>query len=176
MRMKNYLKLFILLASVLFIANCATMNQQLTPGVKVVVSDFDNSIEVIQKPVSSSSKITEGWHTLGFRWNNQAPKHVFLTVGVKGIENISEVDFNIDGKFVSPKTASTITNYSDWSTRQFVMTIDNFKALAKANSVKMKVTIIDKYTVSSFGKNYPNAIINGKFLDFLTQIETNLKK
>ena len=172
--MKTLLSL-ILLTSILLIIGCASLNQGLTPGAKTIVSDFDNSIEVIQKPVSSASSLSEAWHTLGFLWSSKSPDVVFLTAGTKGTLNITGLSFNIDGDIISVETASTLTDYDQWSTRQFMMPMEKFRKLAAAKIVKMKITMIDKYSVSSFGQTKPNAVVSGKFADFLRQVDAQLQ-
>lgn len=155
--------------------SCTAFNQAATPGTKIIKSDFDGSVDVLQSPVSSSSSLSEGWHTLGFRWNSNLPDKVFLTVGVHGINNVTGLSFNIDGEIFDIEVASSITDYGDWSTRQFVTEWSLFKKLANANDVKMKVVMIDKYSVSSFGKLKPEAIVSGKFSEFLKEAEARKK-
>ena len=157
-----------------FLLGCSSMNQAMTPGTKRVVSDFDNAIELIQAPVSASSSLGEGWHTLGFRWNSKSPDFVYLMVGTKGVVNITGLSLNIDDEIITVETASTLTDYDEWSTRQFVMPLEQFRVLAVANLVKMKVTMIDKYSVSAFGKTKPGAIVSGKFSEFLRQVDAEL--
>ena len=72
MRMMSLIIAVLSCASILIC--CASINQGLTPSAKTLVSDFDGSIEVIQKPVSAASSLSEGWHTLGFRWSSKALK------------------------------------------------------------------------------------------------------
>lgn len=173
----NLAKLFIVLFSVAIFSSCASINQGLTPNAQTIVSDFDNSVEVIQKPVSSANSLSEAWHTLGFRWNNKNSNIVYLTAGTSGTVNITGLSFNIEGEIVGAETASTLTEYGQWSTRQFKISIDNFLKLSKAKVVKMKVNMIDKYSVSSFGQSKPNAVVSGKFKEFMRQINlVNNKK
>ena len=164
-------KQFIYLFIVVLVSSCASINQGLTPGAQTIVSDFDNSIEVLQKPVSAASSLTEGWNTLGFRWNNKNPDVVYLTAGTNGTVNITGLFFNIDGTTYKADLASSLTEYGQWSTRQFKVPFNVFQKLAAAKVVKMKLVMIDKYNVSSFGKDKPNAVVSGKFSDFLNQIE-----
>ncbi|MBC8180300.1 hypothetical protein H8E88_04165 [candidate division KSB1 bacterium] len=168
--------IFICVAFLSVLLCCASLNQGLTPGVKTTISDFDNSVEVVQKAVSAASSLSEGWHTLGFRWNSKAPNTIFLTVGTKGIVNVTGVSFNIDGNIVDAEIASTLTDYDQWSTRQFSMPLDQFRKLATAKIVKMKVIMIDKYSVSSFGQTKQNAIVSGKFSEFIRQVNAQLEK
>lgn len=65
---------------------------------------------------------------------------------------------------------SDFTDYDQWSTRQFVVSYDDFIKITNGNVVKMKVSKIDTYQVSSFGKGVNGAIVNGKFAPFITQI------
>jgi hypothetical protein len=87
-----------------------------------------------------------------------------LKVGTQGIVNITAVAFNLDAKIMQlNKPVNTLTDYGEWSTRQFSMPLEQFRILASAKTVKMKVVMIDKYSVSSFEKSKPLAIVVGKF-------------
>lgn len=154
----------------LFISSCASFNDAMTPSAKLTKDKFDGSILVTQKPVSSSSSISESWHTMGFDWSSTDPNRVYITIGISGIENITGVKFNVDGEiYDNIKAASSTTEYGDWSTRRFVMGKASFITLTKAKSVKMRVSQINTYSVSSFGTEAP-AIVNSKFEQFITLI------
>jgi len=175
MNITNFiLKNFLLLLSVYFLNSCVSINQSLTPGTRIIKSDFDNSIDIVQKPVSASSSLSEAWHTLGFRWNSNAPDIVFVTAGTVGITNITGLSFNIDGEIVDVEPASTLTKYGDWSTRQFKMDLATFRKMASAKIVKMKIIMIDTYSVSSFGQSKPEAVVSGKFSEFLKSVSEQL--
>ena len=159
----------------LFLFSCSSYNQMATPSAKVITDSFDGSLMVYQDNVSAASSLSEGWHTLGFRWVKKYPDIIYLSVGTNGITNISSVAFNIDGKIIELNDpASNLTDYGDWSTRPFAISLDDFKLLAEGNTVKMKVVMIDTFTVSTFGKNHPSAIVVGKFDKFLQLISENL--
>ncbi len=151
------------------------MNDALTPSVSINKDDFDNSTRILQPPVSASG-ITEDWHTLGFEWNENTPSVVYITVGTQGINNVSGVNFNVNGNIIkSAKNASVNTNYGDFSTRRFYIPIRDFKLIAQAKLVKMKVIHIDNYTVSSFGESAGMRTINTKFSPFLEAVNNHLK-
>ncbi len=153
---------------------CTSFNQMATPSAKTVINDFDGSTEVHQSPVSAAISLSEGWNTLGFSWLKNNPEYVYLIVGAQGITNISSVAFNIDGDVIElHEPASHLTDYGEWSTRPFVITLEDFRKLAKADTVKMKVVMIDSYAVSTFGQGHPQAIVSGKFYEFLNQIDAN---
>lgn len=165
--MKNIL----ILLAVLLVAGCATMNDAMTPSLSVIKDDFDGSLVLRQSPVSSSSSLGEGWHTLGFEWNQKNPDTIFVTVGTNGIVNINGVAFNADGQIITNiKLASKITEYGQWSTRRFSMSWEDFLKIANAKSVKMKVVKINDYTVSSFGPEHSGAIVNTKISPFVTKV------
>ena len=167
--------LLLILISV-FLSNCMSVNQSLTPSANTVVDSFDDSIKVIQKPVSSASSINEAWHTLGFRWKSKTPNIVFLDVGTAGTNNVMVVAFNIDGNIVELKALSPVTEFEDdRSYNTFSMSLDQFRRLATAKVVKMKVESINEYTVSSFGEEN-KATVNGKFASFLEQVDAQTKK
>ena len=174
------LREFFLYMMILFFIGCAATNQALTPSVKTVVSDFDGSIEVFQKPVSAASGMKDSWNMLGFRWTSKEPNYVFLIVGLKGIVNISSVSFNIDGNIVRlDETARKFTDCNECknrkSTRQFSMLLSQFRVLASAKIVKMKIESKDTYYVSSFGQS-KRATVGGKFAPFLQQVDAQLAK
>lgn len=154
------------------ISGCANFNDKMTPSLSIHQDQFDGSITIEQPPVSSASGLSEGWHTLGFQWNQKFPNVVFLEVGVSGITNVMGVAFNVDGQIIENiKEASTLTKYGDWSTRRLVMPITDFVKVAQGNDVKMKVMQIDTYSVSSFGEANSGAIVNSKFAPFIQKIK-----
>ena len=154
--------------------SCYSVNSALTPSIKVLTDDFDGSKVIYQKPVSSSSKLTEHFHTLGFDWTSKTPNRVFLSAGAPGITNIYGLSFNVDGTLVSARLASNLTEYGDWSTRRFYVSYSDFVKLANAQVVKMKVTKNNTYTVSSFGKS-TSAVVNKKMTPFLAQVHQAVK-
>ena len=142
----------------------------MTPASKVSTDDFDGSKIVSQAPVSSSSSLTEDWHTLGFDYTSKTPDKVYVTAGVSGTDNIFGLDFNIGGRIIQAQQASLTTDYDSWSTRRFCVSYKDFIAIATALSVKMKVSGANKYGVSSFGTS-TNALVNKKFSPFLQKLQ-----
>lgn len=174
------LREFFLCMMILFFVGCASTNKALTPSAKIVVSNFDGSIEVFQKPVSAASGMKDSWNMLGFRWTNKAPNYIFLTVGLKGIVNIKAVSFNMDGNIVridEPVRKSTNCNEckNRKSTPQFSMPLSQFRVLASAKIVKMKIESKDTYSVSSFGQS-KRATVSRKFAPFLQKVDAQLAK
>jgi hypothetical protein len=109
---------------------------------------------------------------MGFTWKGKSPEIVYITVGVEGIDNITRLAFNVDGEIIENiRTASNLTKYGKWSTRQFAVPIQTFIKIAKGNDVKMKISQIDTYTVSSFGSSNSMAVINSKFPPFLSELK-----
>ncbi len=162
--------IYLIVAMVFF--GCASINDSLTPSMSVVKDDFDGSIIVRQSPVSATSSMSEGWHTLGFEWNQKTSDIIYITAGTNGTVNITDVEFNADGNIISNiKTASTLTEYGKWSTRRFSMPWDDFLKITNAKSVKMKVVQINNYTVSSFGPANSGAIVNKKISPFLKKVQ-----
>ena len=99
------------------------------------------------------------------------PDVVFLEVGTNGITNVQGVAFNVDGNIIENiKEASSLTKYGSWSTRRLVMPIADFVKVAQGRDVKMKLIQIDTYSVSTFGKNHPGAVVNSKFPPFLSKL------
>lgn len=165
------MKNIFVIALIMTMFGCASMNDALTPGLKIEKDRFDNSLRLYQAPVSSSG-IREDWHTLGFEWNETTPEIVYLTVGAQGITNVSGVHFNVNGEIIkSAGDASVNTNYGDFSTRRFYIPIQDFIKIAEASLVKMKVIQIDSYTVSSFGEGAGMLrTIDSKFAPFVREL------
>lgn len=171
-KLSNYFYIISIIG--LLFSGCASFNQMATPSAKVIKNEFDNSIEIRQIPVSAASSLTEGWNTLGFSWLKKYPDSVYLLAGTSGITNISAVHFNIDGEIIElNEPSSHLTDYGDWSTRPFIISLENFKKLAKGKTVKMKLVMIDKYNVSTFGQDHLSAVVSGKFSKFIELIELN---
>ncbi|HKQ24123.1 MAG TPA: hypothetical protein VJT81_06740 [Burkholderiales bacterium] len=157
---------------------CASFNDSMTPSVQTIKDDFDGSQIVRQEPVSAASSLNEAWHTLGFEWRTNNPDVVIITAGVNGIVNISTVAFNADDRIIDKFTeASRFTDHGtpgDYappgSTRRFAMSWDDFLTIAHAKSVKMRLSQIDAYSVSSFGPSHAGATVNTKFAPFLDKV------
>jgi len=162
----------IIAAAFIMLTGCAGMNDAMTPSMNAHKDPFDGSLIVSQAPVSSSSSLSEGWHTLGFEWNQKYPDVVFLEVGTNGITNVQGVAFNVDGVIIENiKEASLLTKYGSWSTRRLVMPINEFVKVAQGRDVKMKLIQIDTYSVSTFGNSHSGAVVNSKFPPFLSKLK-----
>ncbi|MEN8616820.1 MULTISPECIES: hypothetical protein [Shewanella] len=166
-------KLKLILAAIFItLTGCTGLNDAMTPSMKTHKDLFDGSLIVSQAPVSSSSSLKEGWHTMGFEWNQKFPDVVFLEVGTNGITNVQGVAFNVDGEIIENITeASVLTKYGSWSTRRLVMPINEFVKVAQGHDVKMKLIQIDTYSVSTFGTSHSGAVVNSKFAPFLSKLK-----
>jgi len=171
------MKFLLLPILAIVLSGCMTnVNDSLTPSVKVSKDAFDGKIIISQAPVSSASSISEAWHTLGFDWKQVSPDVVYLTAGAQGVTNITALAFNIDGKIISDiKSVSALTKYGKWSTKRFVISWDDFLKVAQGNDVKMKLSQIDTYSVSSFGSKNSGATVNSKFQPFIEKVEAAKK-
>jgi hypothetical protein len=153
------------------LTGCAATNDALTPSLAQIKDDFDGSLIVRQVPVSAASSLGEAWHTLGFEWTQKTPDTVYLTAGAHGIVNVEKLAFNADGRIIDNiRTASATTEYGQWSTRRFAMSWDDFVTVANARSVKMRVSMINEYTVSSFGPAHP-ATVDSKISPFVARVQ-----
>ena len=174
--MKTISNIFII-TTVFLMIGCASLNDAVTPSLEVERDSFDSTLRITQPSVSSSG-ISENMHTLGFTWNENTPDVVYVTVGAYGIVNINDVEFNVDGTFIqSAETASSATDYgssfnsTDFSTRRFLIPIDDFVQIITGNVVKMKVYHIDTYSLSSFGRGVEGMrTINTKLQPFLDRL------
>ncbi len=166
------------------LAGCAgsdfgnSMNDALTPSASVMKDDFDGSVIVRQRPVGATSSFTEPMYQLGFDWTQKTPDRAYFTVGMAGIQSVTGLAFNADGKVIEAVDASHTTDFDTRGTyamttsiRRFSVPWSDFVAIAKARSVKMKVSRVNDYGVSSFGPDNPNAVVNVKFAPFIEQVE-----
>lgn len=162
-----------LLLVLALLAGCA---DALTPSLRMQKDDFDGATIVRQPPVSSSSSLGEARHTLGFDWSSKTPNTVYVTAGGLGAAAITALAFNADGLVIDNlKEASVITDrefsrYGTFAERRFAMTWDQFLAVANARSVKMRVTRLNDYGVSSFGPDHDGAIVNTKLKPFADKV------
>jgi hypothetical protein len=162
--------LFILF--VIFLTACMSASQSPTPTAKTTVGD-----SVIQKPVSAENNTKRGSNILGFSWKSTAPESVILEVGTLG-NYVKAVHFDIDGDMLRyDKPEDTLTSYGTYSYGTFVMPLKQFRRMANAKQVKMKVIYgTDRYRVTSFGKAKGSAIVDSKFPPFLEQVDAQLEK
>jgi len=149
------------------------------------IDSFDGTTIVKQEPfVITSAKFGMPGIQLGYRWKSKVPELTALDVGVQGISTVREVAFNMDGEIYEiRKPLRTFTkfesggDYPGWSFNCFSMPLSKFKQLAKAQSVKIKVTDIDGfYTVGEFGRKKSMRYIDqsGHFDKFLSQVNAQL--
>ena len=172
----------LLLAAVLALTGCTSVNDAMTPSLSVTKDRFDDTTIVKQPIVPANSSFSDDMTGLGFEWKSSLPEVIILTVGVSGIENIMGADFKIDGQDIpSPKTAGYLTQYpqesltfgdmtSTYSTRRMTMPIDDFIKLANAKQVKMRVQHIDTYSISIFGRS-EMAVVGSKFEPFVAKLK-----
>jgi len=173
------LGMLLLASCVSGLVGCAGVNDALTPSAETFVDQFDGRQIVRQASVSAASGLSEDFHTLGFEWMEKYPALIFVTVGhAMQIRAIQDTAFNADGHiFDNLKPASALTEFAHGASfRRFEMPLDQFRALARANVVKMRVGGINDYTVSSFGIGAGQAIVNSKFAPFLTAVDTAIAK
>ena len=159
-----------LIVLMLLAAGCAGVNDSLTPSMRVMKDNFDGATIVYQPDVGSASSISEPFHTLGFEWVSRTPEIVYVTAGVTGVKNIYGLAFNADGKVIDRiDTASQQTEYGQRSTRRFGMTWSDFLTVASGKDVKMRVSMGNTYSVSSFGSS-TSATVNPKFAPFVDKV------
>lgn len=171
MRSSRFVLVAVVVSSAALMAGCAATNDALTPSLVTIKDEFDGSLIVRQVPVSAASSLGEAWHTLGFEWTQKTPDTVYLTAGARGIVNVEKLAFNADGRILDNiRTASATTEYGQWSTRRFAIPWDDFLVVASAKSVKMRVSTINEYTVSSFGPTHP-ATVDSKIAPFVVRVK-----
>jgi hypothetical protein len=155
--------------SLLVLAGCASLS--LVPGPEVLTDPYDGAKIIRQTAASASaSAFGDNAHQLGFEWYARTPDRVYLEVSVPGITNITGVAFRVGPEEIVGEAASAITDYGSFSTRRFSVSMSDFRKLANAPAVKMKVLRINRYTVSEFGSEREAVAVSSKFLPFLAKI------
>jgi hypothetical protein len=168
--------------AVLFaLAGCTGINSAMTPGAEVIKDDFYGATVIRQSPISASSSLSEPWHTLGFEWSTKTLDKVYVTAGLTmRTESIQNVEFKADDQIIEHiEIASNHTEFENSaSTRRFSMPLTEFRKIASAKDVKMKIThnLGNDYSVSSFGLNNQNALVNSKFAPFLNNVDELMTK
>lgn len=167
---------FAMLATLLTLSGCAGFNAAMTPSAEIIKDDFDGATIIRQSPVSSSSSLAESWHTLGFEWTTKKPDSIYITAGlVMQTENIQNVQFKADGQTIENiELASNNTAFENSaSSRRFSLPLSEFRKIAAARVVKMKITHNNgnNYSVSSFGLDYPNVLTTSKIPPFMNKVD-----
>jgi hypothetical protein len=154
----------------------AEMNDMMSPSLRLMKDDFDGAQIVRQPPVSAASSMSDTFHSLGFEWTTKTPDLVYLVAEAPGISGIEALAFNVDGKILSDiKTASATTEYQTGtyggrSARRFAIPLQEFELIAVGKDVKMRVSRLNDYSVSAFGPEHPNAIVNSKLPAFIQKV------
>lgn len=175
---------FALLATLIALTGCAGLDDAMTPGLKVVNNDFDNSVIVDQPLVvanRASLSTNDSWHQLGFEWSTSTPDVVYITAGVVDrILNIYSVAFIADDQNIAGiELASNNTVYDAGtgaaplkkSTRRFALPLTEFRKIAAARIVKMKISRDNDFTLSRFGQDYPDVTVSRKIVAFLAKVD-----
>lgn len=146
---------------------------------QVMKDDFDGATIVRQPPVVASRPTLTNDDTpqsLGFEWSSKTPDRIFITTALFEIQNIENVEFIADDQSIQGiNPASTMTQFdtqkAESSSRRFSMPIGEFRKIAAARIVKMKITRINTYSVSRFGQDYPNVMVTDRFAPFLAKVD-----
>jgi hypothetical protein len=165
----------ILLAIGLLVTGCSdSIVNAMTPGPTVDQDNFDDTRIVLQPPVGSALFSDDAWTMMGFEWQERNPDMVFVKVGMSGIINITGLELKADGaKIVGIQRTNTITDFdtNSFSWSRFRIPIGEFVKIASAADVRMRITLLDQYTVSRFGSGYsPSPVVNTKFAPFLAKV------
>jgi len=165
------MKIALLIGILAITTGCASLNDAMTPSLTLARDAFDGATIVRQDPVSASSSMSEAWHIFGMEWSSKSPDQVYVTAGTNGVVNIEGLAFNVDGEVIECQAASSSTEYGTWSSRRFVVSWAAFKKLASGHDVKMKLSQINSYSISSFGKSHEGAVIDKKIPPFIAEVE-----
>ncbi len=169
------MKLPVTLLVIVLLSGCV---DALTPSTRVMRDPFDGAVIVSQANVNAAH-INEGFHVLGFEWNSNRPNEIIAVAGVIGISNITGLAFNADGRIITARPAGTPTDYGvpgpvRTSTNRFIITLDDFKTIANAQDVKLKIVRLGSYSVSSFGRapKHKNVVISMKLPGFIEKLRS----
>ncbi|MES1982379.1 MAG: hypothetical protein V4443_07875 [Pseudomonadota bacterium] len=179
---------FLLLAILLVLSGCtSSINKLTTPNAQVSKDKSDGSVYVRQPPVNASRdsfSSGDAWHTLGFEWLSRIPDTVFFTVGVIGqASQIQDLALIADDQVIQGIKPTSDTNINiDQSVgiplkdtyRRYSMPLDEFRKVAAARVVKMKIFRAHDTSSSQFGKDFPYVAVNGKFSPFLNKVDALL--
>ena len=176
---KASILLLLLFALQLTLTSCAVYEDTGIMPSQIKRDKFDGSIYVEQSKAKAHLLKEPFGHTLEFTWYKKQPDVIYVTVGVKDIDNIQGLSFNIGDRFITAKKASSHTRYSpnyyshasSYSYRQFKINYRDFKSIITASNVRMKVSYIDTYSVSTFGISH-NVQVNRFAPVFLSQVES----
>lgn len=174
------MKKLIFMAMMLVLSGCAgmgsAMNDAMLPGTSVMKNDFDNST-IARQPAVVANRPTltndDSAQLLGFEWVSSTPDIVFITPGLLQIENIYDVALIADDQNIQGiKLASNSTVFErGQSVRRFSMPLDEFRKIAAARIVKMKITRNNDFSVSRFGQEYPDVPASGKITKFMAKVD-----
>lgn len=152
---------------------CAQMNNAITPSVDVAQDEFTGATVVTQDVVSATDSMTDGWNLLGFIWNSYRPDYVYINAGVTDSPvNIKDTKFKVGNDFIQcKKTDQIFTSFQKTgSIKQCYMPLSDFKRIATADKVMLRIETGDGMSTSSFGAG-SSATVSSKFVPFLAAIE-----
>ena len=124
---------------------------------------------------------------MGFVWNEKKPEFVAMEVGTSGVTNIDSFSLNIDGEILDLEPLPDGTDFGIFnthsfeffmgsipvqvSTRKFIVGMNQFREMANANDVRIRIGLQHRNFVFKFGKNYPDETINDRFIPFLKKVD-----
>lgn len=178
---------WILCITLILLAGCTSFNQKMTPGVSTQVDKFDGSVYINQPPVGCASDLSENIMAMGFWWSEKNPGVVALDVNYHGSVAMMSLEFKIDGEDVQTTKRAGLTDIdinrdrlsgvvSSNSQKTFFISLEDFRRMARADVVKMRVLLSTSHLFASFGKSRKAAIINGKMTPFLELVDKHLNK
>ena len=153
---------------------CASLAADImTPGPKAETDPYDGATQVTQPPANASTA-SGPFVSLGMYWKSSTPDLVYVQPGVRGIRNVFDVDFTADGRRIEDaKPAQIFPDYGEMSSRAFAISYDEFRAIATAQTVRMKITTGSKHQVATFGQAHSSAMISHKLPEFLELVRQN---
>jgi hypothetical protein len=110
-------------------------------------------------------------HAIGFLWTKQRPDEVTITPGVYSFgtyleNNITQVEFDLGTRAVACPIEET-----EFNTSICKVSFDDFKSIASAPRVTLKMTAFGKDSETQFGTEVANSFVNKRFDEFFRLID-----
>jgi len=156
---------------------CAALEEAAQPSRTQTATDaYDGATIVRQPAVIAGTNYTGDWNALGFEWTSKFPNRVLLSAGTRGVIKVTDLVLDIDGEPAAVQIASELTDYGDskaaerWSMRRFEISWADFKRMASARTVRMRVVGTNEMFVTSFGSDHVGAPVNATMPAFVAKV------
>jgi hypothetical protein len=171
------LNMVIVILGLLCVSGCVSVGDALSPSASIIRDDNGSKVAVWQPPVGSYSSPSDDQHGLGFWWSRTNPDVVTLEATVCSLAGavkndcgssfVNDVSFDADGQSISTLAETKTTG----AAQKFRISRGDFVRIASAKKVLMKVHRRGEQTISTFGTEFPGALVNNRFPPFLAMIQ-----